>query len=284
MDDENLMANKHNDVCPIIISKLDDIHNDIRLISQSRLISMGFKEILDISEMWTWQTDQDDRFIYLSEHVSTFSGASAQEYVGKKRVQVADTGISQPVLSKLGQTIEQRAAFSRVTYRQRTIDGGSRWIEISGVPVYDEKQTFLGYYGVGRDVTKQRNSEIDQMKHLNQLVRAITNVDAAIMSTDHYGNIWYVNQSWKDYHRKIANFPDANNLNELRFDEYLRILASENFIIYGDITESQWLSWRISKHEKPDKRPITIQLKDGTNWVVQDTKNSIGTTTISIRK
>jgi light-regulated signal transduction histidine kinase (bacteriophytochrome) len=41
-----------------------------------------------------------------------------------------------------------------------TAEGGSRWISLSGEPVYGDDGNFAGYRGVGKDITERKQAEI----------------------------------------------------------------------------------------------------------------------------
>ena len=52
-------------------------------------------------------------------------------------------------------------------------DGTAIWVSVSGAPRFDENGRFLGYHGVGRDITLRKKAEQMLMQHNRQLQSAV---------------------------------------------------------------------------------------------------------------
>jgi signal transduction histidine kinase len=52
-------------------------------------------------------------------------------------------------------------------------DGTALWVSISGAPRFDENGRFLGYHGVGRDITLRKKAEQMLVQHNRQLQSAV---------------------------------------------------------------------------------------------------------------
>lgn len=118
-----------------------------------------FSEIAAVTDGWLWEQDQDLRFSYLSatDHVEQL-GLSASDFMGRTRQEWLD--LHPDVLASADwETVlsaqRERRAFRNFVYRAPTgPDGLERWFRISGQPVFDSTGVFLGYRGVGSDVTE----------------------------------------------------------------------------------------------------------------------------------
>src|SRR3546814_4212866 len=55
-------------------------------------------------------------------------------------------------------TIAARLVFSEVIVPLK-IDDAQRWLSISGGPIFNERNEFAGYSGIGTDLTEARRSE-----------------------------------------------------------------------------------------------------------------------------
>ncbi len=77
-------------------------------------------------------------------------------------------------------------------FRVRRKDGAIRWINHVSVAVFDSHGNFLGSRGSHRDVTEKRIVDEERLK----LVAAMEQVSEAIMITDEFGKIHYVNQAF----------------------------------------------------------------------------------------
>jgi len=50
--------------------------------------------------------------------------------------------------------IAERTPFLDYVYRRTLADGSVQYLQVSGEPVFDDASRFIGYRGVGRDVTE----------------------------------------------------------------------------------------------------------------------------------
>lgn len=121
---------------------------------------------------WLWETDADDRFTYFSVP-STKAGVDLAGRIGSRRrdgaAQDADNLVH---LAALEEAIGRREPFRDFTYRSGLGTERPQWCAISGEPRYDRSGTFLGYRGVGRDVTKRIEAQ-RKLESQSQALEAI---------------------------------------------------------------------------------------------------------------
>ena len=70
--------------------------------------------------------------------------------------------------------------FHDFVYRRIGQDGRARWLSVSGEPVFDAKGAFLGYQGVGRDVTDEKRSA-QELQRSKDLYAALSQTNRAII-------------------------------------------------------------------------------------------------------
>src|SRR5207344_1642782 len=75
-------------------------------------------------------------------------------------------------------TLAEREPFKDLEYRVRDPNGVEYYVTISGEPVFDQGGTFLGYRGIGRNITEKKNQE----QRLRLLSAIVSSTDDAIMS------------------------------------------------------------------------------------------------------
>ncbi|MDP4034039.1 MAG: PAS domain S-box protein [Pseudorhodobacter sp.] len=118
-----------------------------------------FYDISAASDSWIWEQDSALRFSYLSRNTYFDSvGIPLDTMIGKTREQWlegrADVRASADWDGLLA-TLQTRQPFRDFVYRAPTEAGNPEsWLRISGAPVFDAAGTFLGYRGVGSDVTQ----------------------------------------------------------------------------------------------------------------------------------
>ena len=57
------------------------------------------------------------------------------------------------------EALDARRPFRDFEVARRTPDGSKRYMSVSGLPVFDESGRFVGYRGVGRDITERKKAE-----------------------------------------------------------------------------------------------------------------------------
>ncbi len=130
-----------------------------KALAQRANAEQRFSDIAAVTDGWLWEQDQDLRFTYLSgtDHVEQL-GLTGDTVVGKTRrewlaghPEVRSSADWDIVLNAQ----RDRLPFRNFVYRAPNApDGEERWFRISGQPVFDQAGVFLGYRGVGSDVTE----------------------------------------------------------------------------------------------------------------------------------
>ena len=119
---------------------------------------------------WLWQTDANGRLQRVTERFATAIGTQIHlldraSFLETLRTAQVGRRKSQPdVLDGLAQSIKGREHFRNCVV-QGLSGGKRRWWSFTGAPVFDESGQFLGYRGVGSDVTAAKESE-ERIAHL----------------------------------------------------------------------------------------------------------------------
>jgi PAS domain S-box-containing protein len=110
--------------------------------AQLRISEARFQRFAELSTDWYWEQDAEG-------HLTNWSGPVA-DMVG---IGGSDTGgwdVAERAL--LESNIAERKPFLDFVY-SRTAGGAVQYLQVSGEPMFDEASRFVGYRGVGRDVT-----------------------------------------------------------------------------------------------------------------------------------
>src|SRR5205085_877686 len=65
--------------------------------------------------------------------------------------------------------LERHEPFRDFELERPAPEGGSRWISLSGEPVFDEHGAFAGYRGVGSDITARKRAEAELRRAHDEL-------------------------------------------------------------------------------------------------------------------
>ncbi len=130
-----------------------------------------FRSFTSLGSDWYWEQDVDFRFTAISGNFAQVTGFSVDEQIGRACWEVP--GIEPPD----GGWIRHRARLaSRETYfdvvmRRIHPVRGATYAAISGEPVFDAAGRFVGYRGIGREITQQKLAEenVNRLAHYDTL-------------------------------------------------------------------------------------------------------------------
>jgi diguanylate cyclase (GGDEF)-like protein/PAS domain S-box-containing protein len=142
------------------------------------------EELARIAFDWLWATDAEDRFRYLSPGAERLLGCPPESLIGRARETLALAG-EEANLPQYREAIAARRPFRDLTYVYRHPDGAPRWFEISGRPHFSPEGEFLGYQGVGSDVTEQHRTRRALVEAHAQLSEQNRRFDAALENMTH---------------------------------------------------------------------------------------------------
>ena len=117
---------------------------------------------------WFWETTARGALSYVSEQLAADMKMPACELIGKPfadLIGLDDRRGSESSERTLGFHLSARLPFTDVTVRANT--SAEIWWSLSGTPSFDEYGRFLGFRGIGTDLTQQRRSD----EEINRLAK-----------------------------------------------------------------------------------------------------------------
>lgn len=118
-----------------------------------------FRDYAETASDWFWETGPDHRFTYVSERIGVF-GIEAASLAGSGRWNVAvDRSEDSEKWRRHLAVLEQHEPFRDFGYSVKDANGEARFVAVSGKPIFDPAGRFIGYRGVGRDVTTAIRAE-----------------------------------------------------------------------------------------------------------------------------
>ncbi len=125
-----------------------------------------FRDFADASADWFWEMGPDLRFTYFSPQLRQIIGVALAALIGKTRKELNVRGVDPEVWRQHLEDLDDHRPIRDFVYSIVTRDDRSVWLSVNGKPVFDDAGGFLGYRGVGRDVTAQimRAQELAQAK------------------------------------------------------------------------------------------------------------------------
>ena len=130
-----------------------------RALAEARAAEARFRSLTELSADWFWETDAEHRITWISggAPVLTFFGNTAT--FGKRLWEIPRVEVDERALRALLERLGRELPFFDLEI-SRADERGARQIHIvSGHGRKDGAGRFLGYRGVGRDVTGERRAE-----------------------------------------------------------------------------------------------------------------------------
>ena len=118
-----------------------------------------FRAMTDLSSDWYWELDVVGRFVRLDIGSRSVNLGLSQEVLGKTRQQLPQIALNASQWVTYQALLDAHEAFYEFEMPIQLDSKRLLWHAISGEPVFNTEGGFAGYRGVGRDVTRRRESE-----------------------------------------------------------------------------------------------------------------------------
>ena len=166
---------------------------------KDEVVSLLLREFQENEADWLWQIDTSRRVRAASPRFAYALGRDPGALDGIPFVQLIagdawESGQFPPSLHDLAERLKRRENFSNLLV-QVQVGSGRRWWELSGTPMLDEQGNFLGFRGVGSDVTEQRESD-EKIAYLARY-DTLTGLPNRLMLTDALGESMRYAEQWK---------------------------------------------------------------------------------------
>lgn len=126
-----------------------------------------------LSADWYWATDAEHRFLQPDDELRRRFGTTAEASQGRTRWEIYASALPESHWRAHRAEMDAGRPFHGLEFQITRGDGNLIWVSISGAPRHDENGRFLGYHGVGRDITLRKKAEQLLMLHNRQLQSAV---------------------------------------------------------------------------------------------------------------
>ncbi|MBL6932430.1 MAG: PAS-domain containing protein [Rhodospirillales bacterium] len=194
---------------------------------------------------WFWETDDQNRFVYMSENVEANTGTPAKWHIGKARIDLLSRCLNDEDLSDHIEALKAHRPFYDFRYKR---NGPSRecWISTSGEPFFDESGIFIGYRGVARDISNEiaLSHEAETSKH--RLLNALEIIDEGFVYYDKDDRLVLCNEKYREYYPKSRDLIVPGAL----FEDIIREGARRGEYEAAKGRIEEWVTERMALHQK----------------------------------
>ena len=166
---------------------------------KSDTVSLLLREFEDSGADWLWQTDTSRCATHVSPRFAFALGQEARVIEGQPLLKLIagdawEQGKYNDALHDLADRLKRRESFSNLIVPV-TINAVTRYWELSASPRHAEDGGFLGFRGVGSDVTEQRESA-DKISHLARF-DTLTSLPNRLQLTEALGDALADAEKWR---------------------------------------------------------------------------------------
>jgi diguanylate cyclase (GGDEF)-like protein len=122
--------------------------------SEARFVSLTL-----LGADWYWDQDASFRFTAIRGNLADSIGMAVDEHLGRTAWELPQVDPPKGGWEAHCRILNAHESFRDLILRRPRQDGGVSYVSMSGEPYFDERGAFLGYRGIGRDITKQKLNE-----------------------------------------------------------------------------------------------------------------------------
>src|SRR5579859_4889508 len=130
-----------------------------RTLDSLRRSEERFRKLTELSADWYWEQDAEFRLTFMSKWLAEKTGLDASAYLGRRRWDQPALNLAESDWARHRAQLERHEPFRDFEMQRPAPGEGSRWLSISGEPVFDAEGRFRGYRGIGRDITEHKRAE-----------------------------------------------------------------------------------------------------------------------------
>ncbi len=143
----------------LLYKKLDSYNKELERTVQERTAELResearYRSLTELASDWYWEQDEKMNFTKVSGPVLEMLGIRVGPLVGESAGLEA-TGWDEAERERLQATIAARQPFLDFLFHRVNADGSRQQFRVSGEPMFNRSCRFLGYRGIGVEVTSR---------------------------------------------------------------------------------------------------------------------------------
>ncbi|MSO75551.1 MAG: PAS domain S-box protein [Alphaproteobacteria bacterium] len=163
-----------------------------------------FRDFAEGGGDWLWEQDAELRFTYMSPSNAQFTGMASHEHYGKRQRETGMLGVSEAEWAAHDGTVAARQPLVDFRFQRVDSDGRTRHLSVNGRPVFDAAGNFMGYRGVGRDITERIEADARENAAWHRLEDAVESLADGFALFDGDQRLILVNQAHRQIFGSVA--------------------------------------------------------------------------------
>ncbi|WP_215405805.1 response regulator [Janthinobacterium sp. JC611] len=138
----------------LLYQKLAEYNKSLEQMVEARTAELResearFQRFTELSSDWYWEQDAQGKLTRFSGPVAEMLGIGSEEE--PQRWNATERAL-------LDAKIAAREPFLDFIYSRANLDGSTQYLQVSGEPMFDTGSRFIGYRGIGLDVTQRHRN------------------------------------------------------------------------------------------------------------------------------
>ncbi len=222
---------------------------------------------------WFWEMDADLRLCYLSERFKEVTGVDPKGVLGHTRQELGASDTDNEKWDAHLADLKAHRPFRDFRYAYVAEDGSRQYWSISGVPLFDKNDEFIGFRGTGRNLTEEYQARRMAFEAQDLLLQAVESFTAAVALFDSEDRLLLFNESYLEFF-KFASVTIGPGMS---FEELIRLQVKNGMIPAAFGGEEDWVAERLERHRDPCEE-FELERSDGTWLRVREERTANGGT------
>ena len=144
----------------LLYKKLEDYNKVLEQTVQERTAELResearYRSLTELASDWYWEQDENMNFTKVSGPVLEMLGIRVDALAGNGHT-TQDAGWNETERNTLQATIAARQPFLDFVFHRVNADGSQQKFQVSGEPMFNQSSRFIGYRGIGVELTAKK--------------------------------------------------------------------------------------------------------------------------------
>ncbi|OAN46675.1 hypothetical protein A6A04_06110 [Paramagnetospirillum marisnigri] len=248
----------------MVVATVADLTVHKRAEEQLKESEGRFRDLAESASDWFWETDIDYRLTFVSERIGNILGVKPSAVLGFSYFELGLTDYDPGLAQVHAEDLDAHRPFRDLLFHIGP-EGGKdgKIIRISGMPFYDQTGSFIGYRGIGADITREARAEQRARQAQQQLADAIESINDGIAVFDDQDRLVLCN---REYHKIFQPLSDLL-IPGVPFRDLIMAGRHRDVFVVNDESFDQWAATRLATHREATGEPFQMHLATG-HWLL----------------